>query len=66
VAVEKMHAANRDAWISNVGIGVGVVGVGVATYLLLTRPASKESKSAVTVLPMIGVREGGVSLSRSW
>jgi len=65
-AVEKMHTANRDAWISNVGIGVGIVGVGVATYLFFAGRGSSETKNAVTVLPVVGFREGGLSLSRSW
>jgi serine/threonine-protein kinase len=65
-AVEMMHTANRDAWIANVGIGVGVVGVGVATYLFFAGRGSKETKSGLTVLPIVGVREGGLSLRRAW
>jgi len=65
-AVEKMEAANKDAWISNVGLGVGIVGVGVATYLFFTQRAPTETKNALTVVPVLGLREGGLSLSRSW
>jgi hypothetical protein len=65
-AVEMMQTANRDAWIANVAIGVGVVGVGVATYLFFAGRGSKETKSGLTVLPLVGVREGGLSLRRSW
>jgi len=65
-AVEKMSAAQRDAWISNVGMGVGIVGVGVATYLFFAGRASNETKNALTVVPVLGLREGGLALSRSW
>jgi hypothetical protein len=66
VAVANMRDANRNAWISNVGVGVGIVGLGVATYLLFAGRTSNETKTAVTVIPVVGLREGGLSLSRSW
>jgi hypothetical protein len=66
IAVAKMESANRNAWISNVGFGVGIVGVGVATYLLFVGRASNETKNAVTVVPVVGLREGGLSMSRAW
>jgi serine/threonine-protein kinase len=65
-AVAKMELANRDAWISNVGIGVGIVGAGVATYLFFAARAARETKSAVSVVPVVGWRECGLSLSRTW
>jgi len=65
-AVAKMESANRDAWISNVGFGVGIVGVGVATYLFFAGRASNDTKNIVNVVPVVGLREGGLSLSRAW
>ena len=41
--------ANTSAWASNVGIGVGVASLAVATILLLTTPDSKPQ--ALVVLP---------------
>jgi hypothetical protein len=35
-----MSAANRDAWISNVGVGVGLLGVGVPAIDLTAFPGT--------------------------
>nr|AYC79506.1 hypothetical protein [uncultured bacterium] len=56
--------ANRDARtsasIANVGIAVGLAGVGVAAYLFATTPAR------VHVAPYAGRDRGGLFLSGSW
>jgi hypothetical protein len=41
--------AERAAWASNIGFGVGIVGVVVGSYLLLTAPASAKSAGARAV-----------------
>jgi hypothetical protein len=53
---------NRTRNISTVGFAVGLVGVGVGTYLLLTAPDAKPSPGhAVGVRPWVGVGSAGVS-----
>jgi hypothetical protein len=62
--VDLNDQAKRDAWISNIAIGVGVVSVGVGVYLLLHK--SSEEKSAVRVDPLVGARGGGLNVSCSF
>lgn len=38
-AVKKKQQADNEAWVANVGIGLGVVGVAVGAYLLFVSPA---------------------------
>jgi len=38
--------ADTAAWISNIGFGLGIAGVGVGTYLLLSGSKANESKAA--------------------
>jgi hypothetical protein len=62
--------AQAAAWASNIGIGVGIVGVVLGGYLLLTAPASARSDTARAVpgpLRVIASRDGGeLSLQGVW
>jgi hypothetical protein len=44
--IELTHDAQAQAWASNIGIGVGVIGVALGGYLLLTAPASTKPGTA--------------------
>lgn len=63
---EKMDAARRDAWISNVGLGVGLASVAVGTYLFIhgarTAPSDAAPKSVASSLRWsIGPTRDGVA-----
>jgi tetratricopeptide (TPR) repeat protein len=45
-AEDLIDKADGQAWVSNVGFGVGVVGVAVGTYLLFFAPSKKPSAPA--------------------
>ncbi len=53
---DDVDAVRRGYLFANVSLGVGVVGLGVATYLLLTRP--KSDRTAVIIAP---TRDGAVA-----
>jgi hypothetical protein len=52
--------AETDSWVSTIGLGVGVVGVGLGAYLLF-RHASSDAAS-VHLVPTIGRDGGAMSL----
>ena len=54
--------ARTWSWVSNVAFGVGVVGVGVATYLLLFRSDPQRAVTGVRLSPTLG----GLSMSGAW
>jgi hypothetical protein len=61
--------AQRFANVADVGIGVGIVGVVVGTYLVLTSGASRPVPAATArlkVLPAIGTRTSSIALSGTW
>ncbi|HEU4536557.1 MAG TPA: hypothetical protein VFS00_20675, partial [Polyangiaceae bacterium] len=45
-AVDTLDRANGQAWVANVGIGLGLVGVAVGSYLVFFAPAKKPSAPA--------------------
>jgi hypothetical protein len=45
------NKAVTSAWISDVAIGIGLVGVGVATYWLLTSPRAPTSAISSSMTP---------------
>jgi tetratricopeptide (TPR) repeat protein len=51
-AIEMREAAERNAWISNVALGVGVVGVGIGGYLVLSAPSSSEGGVSLRTRPL--------------
>lgn len=64
-AVELADDTKRNATIANVSVGLGLVGVGVGTYLILAAPA-EESGTTVVVQPAVGSSGGGVGLGGVW
>jgi hypothetical protein len=50
LGVEYNEQAHTNAWISNIGIGVGVVGVALGTYFILTS-SSAEPKTGLAPRP---------------
>lgn len=64
--------ADRAATISNIGFGVGLVGLGVGTYFfLVSQPSSKEQgppakTSGVRLAPSIGPRSSGILMTGRW
>jgi hypothetical protein len=53
--------AETDSWVSTIGLGAGLVGVGVGAYLML-RHGTAESPSAIHVWPTVGRDGGGLTL----
>ncbi len=62
--------AQRFANYADVGIGIGIVGLVVGTYLVLTgspsRPVSAATAVRMKVLPAVGTRTSGLELSGTW
>jgi hypothetical protein len=63
--------AMTAAWVSNVGFGLGLIGVGVGTYLLVTSPGEKPPSAqargaTVRAAPVVSAGSGGLSLSGAW
>jgi hypothetical protein len=74
---ERAHRLNDEgitaAWISNVGFGLGLVGIGVGSWLLLTSGApEQETRSAVgqsghfACHPIIESTEAGLGIRGTW
>jgi len=59
---DKDSSLETQAWISNVTIALGVVGVGVGTYFVLTSPAHRRSRPQVGFVPVVGPGVGGAGL----
>jgi hypothetical protein len=51
-AVDTVDRANTQAWVANAGLGLGLVGVAVGSYLVFFSPSPKSSASA---RPAVGV-----------
>ena len=68
--VDLSHDANAAAWASNIGLGVGIVGVVVGGYLLLSAPGSAKpgtARGAPGPLRVSASRHGGeLSLQGVW
>jgi hypothetical protein len=47
-------SANTLGWISTVGFGLGVVGIGVGSYLILTTHPKASSSARVRIVPGLG------------
>jgi hypothetical protein len=45
-AIEARDRAETYAWVSNIGLGVGVVGIAFGAYLLFTAPSTREHPHA--------------------
>jgi hypothetical protein len=61
--------AMTAAWVSNIGLGIGIVSAGIGTYLVLTShapAADKRSARRLSVVPAGGPTSGGAMLSGTW
>ena len=67
--VEANDSAKTAAWVSDIGFGIGVVGVGLATYLVLAPrgPAPTQDKAAsLRVNPVVGSGHATMLLEGTW
>lgn len=70
--LELNEQANRAATISNIGFGVGVIGLGVGTYFFLVSRADGDERrapaktSGVRLVPSIGARSSGILMTGRW
>lgn len=67
--VELNDQARAYANVSNVAFGVGILGIGVAAWLLLTGaspPQRATSAQSVRVLPVPGPRQAAILVHTSW
>jgi tetratricopeptide (TPR) repeat protein len=63
----KNDAAVRDARISDIAFGAGLVGAGFAAYLFLTsEPASAPEHAALRLRPTLGAGLAGLGLEGRW
>jgi hypothetical protein len=62
--IGESQTAQTYAWVSDVALGLGVVGLGVGAYLVLTAP--KASKQGLRVVPLVGRDRAGVTLATEW
>ncbi len=63
------NQAITDAWVSDFGIGLGVVGVVAGAYLLWTSggdPPAQATTSGVRVLPRVMAHGAGATLTVDW
>lgn len=63
-----IDSARSAAWVANFAIGLGVVGVGAGSYLLLTQDGGKKEgpRQGIRVLPAVGKTGGGISVGGAW
>jgi hypothetical protein len=69
--VDLNNQAKSAAWISNIGIGVGAVGIVVGGYMLLKKPAlvfpsDEPSQVTLHVVPEISPTTAGLSVGGAW
>jgi hypothetical protein len=69
--VQSLHDdARRSALIADIGFGVGIVALGVGTYLLVSAPSTGEralpTTAAMRLDPLLTKQGGGMSLAWSW
>ncbi len=65
--VELNDEARSAARVANVAFAVGVVGVGVGTYLFVTAPEKRErTQRGMAISTSVGARQGSVLLSGVW
>lgn len=62
-AADKVDSAKTKANIANVGVGLGVVGLAVGTYLVLSASGSSSEKTgSIRVAPAVGPSYGGAAM----
>jgi hypothetical protein len=68
-AVAASDAAHTDARIADIAMGLGIVGVGVGTYLFLTAPSASDKPAATSAWVGVGAvspRSPGVTAGGVW
>ena len=66
-AASLKDSATSAAWISDIGLGLGVVGLAVGTYLVVTGSKGSEPTSGqLHVNPVVASGGGGLALSGGW
>ncbi|HEX8795995.1 MAG TPA: hypothetical protein VF765_33830 [Polyangiaceae bacterium] len=63
--VDDENRAKTQAWIADVGIGIGVAAVAVGAYLVFVRPHGA-SPATATITPIVGPDVGGLALHAAW
>ena len=61
--------AKTSAWVSNFGIGLGAVAIGVGGYLLLKKPKTAPAEGAgvsLHVVPELTATSAGVGMGGAW
>jgi serine/threonine-protein kinase len=64
-AVAENDDAKIAAWVADVAVGAGAIAAVAGAYLILTSPAAQPA-SAARVVPLLGPKAAGVSLSGCW
>jgi hypothetical protein len=64
-AISTNDRAKTEAWVADVGLGLGVVGVAVGVYLVFVKPKDPAQVTA-RLAPEVGPGRGGVALSGTW
>jgi hypothetical protein len=55
-----IDALGRNAWLSNVGFGLGALGLGLGAYLALAPPRHAPPAAGATGRPRLGASAGGL------
>jgi hypothetical protein len=58
--------AHTAATIANIGISVGLVALGIGTYLVLRSPAQSKTGTTVRVAPKVDAHGGGLTMHATW
>jgi hypothetical protein len=61
-----LRDANTAAWASNVGFGVGVASLVVATYLFFTSPRRADGRQSLGISPVFGASALGLGANGAW
>lgn len=61
-----LRDADSAAWVSNVGFGVGVAGIGIATYLFVSTPSEEKVEKSLSVQPFVGAGALGLDAKAVW
>jgi hypothetical protein len=66
--VSENSTAESYAWAADFGIGIGLVAMGTAAYLLLTekKDAPRSETSTLRVMPLVGRGTTGLAVGASW
>jgi hypothetical protein len=65
-AAQLSRDARTQGWISTALFGVGLVGVGVGTYLVLSGGKGEAASTGIRVAPVVGASGGGMNVGGAW